>query len=484
MPTIGFDHPLTTNDYLNTMPETILIADDDTSVITALHMLLQSVGFDVVAVTTPQALLEQVKIREYAVALIDLNYQKDTTSGQEGFALIEQIKQLDEYLPVVVMTGYSSVDIAVNAMKLGASDFIQKPWGNERLLRILKTQITLRKMQISGAKLSHENALLKNQIQQQGLSPSSHIVAQSPIMRQLLGQLERLAQSDMSILLTGENGTGKSLFAHYIHQQSKRKKQPFIAVNMGAITENLFESEMFGHIKGAFTDAKDNRIGRFELAESGSIFLDEIANISLNQQAKLLRVLEERQFEKVGSSKTQLVDIRLICATNADLSAMVADGQFRQDLLYRLNTVVLHIPSLQERQQDIIPLADAFLAKFATQYRLKIRRFSDAALAALQAYQWPGNIRELAHIIERAMFLSVGEQIELADLALPIQNQPRQQPPLTLAENWSSASLDEIEKAVIKQRLADNDNNPQATAESLGLSRSAYYRRLEKYQLS
>jgi DNA-binding NtrC family response regulator len=463
------------------MSDTILIADDDTGVITALHMFLQSVGFDVVAVTTPQALLEQVTLREFSVALIDLNYQKDTTSGQEGFALIEQIKQLDEYLPVVVMTGYSSVEIAVNAMKLGASDFIKKPWSNERLLRILQTQITLRKMNINGAKLCHENALLKNQIQQQNLSASSHIIAQSPVMQQLLGQLKKLAQSDMSILLTGENGTGKSLFADYIHQHSKRDSQAFIAVNMGAISESLFESEMFGHIKGAFTDAKENRIGRFELAESGSIFLDEIANISLPQQAKLLRVLEERQFEKVGSSKTQAVDIRLISATNADLATLVAEGQFRQDLLYRLNTVVLHIPSLRERKQDIKPLAHAFLAKFAKQYRLNTRCFSAAALQALEDYTWPGNIRELAHTIERAMFLSGAQQIESDELGLPQHNQ---QTALTLEANWHSARLDEIEKEVIKRRLYDFKHHAHTTAESLGLSRSAYYRRLEKYQLS
>lgn len=463
------------------MSDTILIADDDTSVITALHMFLQSVGFDVVAVTTPQALLEQIKLREFALALIDLNYQKDTTSGQEGFALIEQIKQLDEYLPIVVMTGYSSVEIAVNAMKLGASDFIKKPWGNERLLRILKTQITLRNMQISGAKLCHENALLKNEIQQQGLSPNSQVVAQSPVMQKLLSQLERLAKSDMSILLTGENGTGKSLFAHYIHQHSARQDKPFIAVNMGAMTESLFESEMFGHIKGAFTDAKENRIGRFELAESGSIFLDEIANISLPQQAKLLRVLEERKFEKVGSSKTQAVNIRLISATNANLDTLVAEGQFRQDLLYRLNTVVLHIPSLRERKQDITPLAHAFLTKFAQQYRLNCRCFSAPALDALEAYNWPGNIRELAHIIERAMFLCGSEQIELADLGLPQQSKSAE---LSLESSWSHASLDEIEKHVIQQRLTDFKHNPHTTAESLGLSRSAYYRRLEKYQLS
>lgn len=466
------------------MTNRIIVADDDTSVIAALHMLLKSQGFEVTSVTTTEALLEQVASTEFAAALIDLNYKNDTTSGKEGLELIEQLKQLDEFLPVVVMTGYSSIEIAVEAMKLGAADFVQKPWVNERLLHILRTQIQLGSQRHVSAKLAHENTLLKTQLQ----APVTSIVAESKVMKQLIAQLQKLAKSDMSILLTGENGTGKSMFAELIHQYSTRQKQPLISVNMGAIAETLFESEMFGHVKGAFTDAKENRIGRFELAQSGSIFLDEIANISPAQQAKLLRVLEERQFEKVGSNKTQQVDVRLISATNADIQNLIAQSQFRQDLLYRLNTVTLHIPALRERTEDIAPLAQGFLAQFSHKYRMPEGNLAPDAVGAMLIYPWPGNIRELGHIIERAMFMRTSDTITAADLCLPI-NKNVQQLKSSTAEGLDhpniaqTASLDLIEKQVIQSRLAMFDNNPQKTAESLGLSRSAYYRRLEKYQL-
>lgn len=333
------------------MTETILVADDDASVLAALRMMLKSHNYDVVAVTTPEALLEQVKSKDFSAALIDLNYQSDTTSGEEGLALIKQIKTIDESLPIIVMTGYSSVEIAVEAMKLGASDFVQKPWGNERLLHVIQTQIQLKNACKKGSKLAQENALLKDQLN----AASMPIVAQSAAMKALLAKLTKLALSDMSILLTGENGTGKSLLAEFVHDHSPRSDSPFISVNMGAIPESLFESEMFGHVKGAFTDAKSMRIGRFELAESGTIFLDEIANVPMTQQSKLLRVLEARQFEKVGSSKTQDVDVRLVSATNADLTAMLENNEFRQDLLFRLNTVTLEVPPLRERTADILP---------------------------------------------------------------------------------------------------------------------------------
>ena len=455
---------------------TILVADDDTSVIAALKLLLQTHQFNVVAVTTPQALLEQVAKQEFAAALIDLNYQKDTTSGKEGLSLIEQIKKQDEHLPVIAMTGYSSIEIAVNAMKLGAADFIQKPWSNERLLHTLRTQIKLNQVRHEGDKLAQENALLKQQIDNE----RTDVIAQSQAMRELINQLDKLAQSDMSILLTGENGTGKSLLAEYVHKQSARASNVFIAVNMGAISETLFESEMFGHVKGAFTDASTNRIGRFELAQSGTIFLDEIANLGTAQQAKLLRVLEERQFERVGSSKTQSVDVRLISATNADLEAFVSSETFRRDLLYRLNTITIHVPALRQRVDDILPLANQYIAHFAQKYRLPVKRISPQAQQKLLSYSWPGNVRELGHVIERAMFLSSQALIDIDDLAL-------EHGPLAVTEvqpDWMTQSLDELEKKVIQHRLEQFDHNPQKTAESLGLSRSAYYRRLEKYQLN
>ena len=455
---------------------TILVADDDTSVIAALKLMLQTHQFDVVAVTTPQALLAQINKQEFAAALIDLNYQKDTTSGKEGLSLIEQIRKLDEHLPIIAMTGYSSIEIAVEAMKLGAADFIQKPWSNERLLHTLRTQIKLNHVRHEGDKLAQENALLKQQMD----TERTDIIAQSQTMKDLIAQLDKLAKSDMSILFTGENGSGKSLLADYVHKRSSRAGSVFIAVNMGAISETLFESEMFGHVKGAFTDASSNRIGRFELAQSGTIFLDEIANIGASQQAKLLRVLEERQFERVGSSKTQSIDVRLISATNADLEALVALKTFRRDLLYRLNTITIHVPALRQRVDDILPLANQYIEHFAKKYRLPIKQISSHAQQKLLNYSWPGNVRELGHVIERAMFLSTNTLIDIDDFALKYEHTSV----ADVQPEWMTQSLDELEKQIIQQRLEQFEHNPQKTAESLGLSRSAYYRRLEKYQLN
>jgi DNA-binding NtrC family response regulator len=461
------------------MKHSILIADDDSRILTALKLLLKAENYQVTTVTSPKACMHTLQQNHYSLALIDLNYHADTTSGDEGLQLIADIKQLDEQLPVVVMTGYSSIEVAVEAMKLGAVDFVQKPWGNDRLLSVIQAQIRIGDMQHQGIKLAQENALLRDQIS----AKSAGIVADSLVMKQLLTQLEKLAQSDMNILLTGENGTGKSMFAEYLHQCSGRNSYPFIAVNMGAISENLFESEMFGHVKGAFTDAKENRIGRFELAEGGTLFLDEIANIHSSQQAKLLHVLEAHQFEKVGSSKTQKVDVRMVSATNSNLAELIEQGQFRQDLLYRLNTVEITIPPLRERIADIKPLAVHFLAQHAEKYRLPQGEFAKQAQEALQAYAWPGNIRELNHMIERAIFLRQGQVITAADLGL--NNSTLDQFPNPKLENIdiSHASLDVIEKTIIKQRLEQFNYNSQETASSLGLSRSAYYRRLEKHNL-
>jgi DNA-binding NtrC family response regulator len=457
------------------MKHSILIADDDTRVLTALKLMLKTENYAVTAVTSPQQLLQTLRQRDFSIALIDLNYQKDTTSGQEGLQLIKDIKLLDQDLPIVVMTGYSSVDIAVRAMKLGAADFIEKPWGNDRLLKILQSQIHIQNIEKKGIKLAQQNELLKQEIS----APCSQIVAQSTAMQQLLGQLTRFAASDMNILLTGENGTGKSMLADYLHLCSTRKDNPFISVNMGAISESLFESEMFGHVKGAFTDAKQNRIGRFELAEGGTIFLDEIANIALSQQAKLLRVLEERQLEKVGSSKTQQINVRLVSATNAPLDKLIADGTFRQDLLYRLNTVEIKIPPLRDRVADIMPLADYFLQLYADKYRLPHDGFDQQAKLALQAYAWPGNIRELSHMVERAIFLSQNCLISNLDLGLNNNQSDTQSAQLDITKQ----TLSHIERHIIVERLQRFNNDGHETAASLGLSRSSYYRRLEKHNL-
>jgi len=458
------------------MTHSILIADDDVQIIMALKLLLKPLKFNVVVAKTPAQALEYAAKREFDVALIDLNYHADTTSGLEGLALIAELKQLDELLPIVVMTGYSSIDIAVDVMKQGASDFVQKPWGNDRLLSILQNQITLKQSRRRGNKLEAHNALLSTERS----TPKSNIVAHSALMKQLLSQLEKLALSDMNIMLTGENGCGKSMFADYIHQCSPRQPQSFVAVNMGAISESLFESEMFGHVKGAFTDAKTQRIGRFELAEQGSIFLDEIANIPLSQQAKLLRVLEEHEFEKLGSSKTQTMDVRLISATNSPLDVLISENKFRQDLLYRLNTIEIRIPPLRERVDDIMPLAMSFLAQHNQKYQLSVIGFDEDAILALQQYEWPGNVRELNHMVERAIFLCNRDHICAQDLGLQAAEEPEK---IGITSLFEQGSLDDIECELIKQRMAKFDNKALETCQSLGLSRSAYYRRLEKYDL-
>jgi len=454
---------------------TILLVDDDISIVTALKLLLKSNGYEVVSVHSPMEALQIVERRQFSAALVDLNYQKDTTSGQEGLELIEQLKVVDEQLPIIVMTGYSSVDIAVKSMQLGAVDFIPKPWRNERLQSVIDKQIEISSLKRKGEKLSQENALLKSENAVDMLS----VIAESQAMKQVIDTLKRIAQSDMNVLLTGENGTGKSMFANFLHDHSFRANESLVCVNMGAITESLFESEMFGHVKGAFTDAKEQRIGRFELAEGGTLFLDEIANIPLSQQAKLLRVLEERSFEKVGSSKTQRVNVRLVSATNASLEQMIQEGSFRQDLLYRLNTIEISIPPLRERQEDIAPLADYFIKKYAEKYRIPPKSFDDLAVQAMKCYAWPGNIRELSHLIERALFLSQGSVITAQDLGLKSAEQAKPE----FGVDFETATLEQIEKHVISNRLTRLGKQCLEIAESLGLSRSAYYRRLEKYKL-
>lgn len=455
------------------MKHSIIIADDDINILTALNLLLKSENYDITTVTSPAELLSALKQKDYSLALIDLNYHQDTTSGAEGLALIRAIRSIDELVPVVVMTGFSCVNIAVEAMKLGAGDFIQKPWDNDRLLSVLQSQIRLGASVKQTQKLTQQNTLLRKQLS----VTSDGLIAESGAMQKVLAQIELFARSEMNILFTGENGTGKSMLADHLHQCSNRSKHPFVAVNMGAIPENLFESEMFGHVKGAFTDAQDSRIGRFELAQSGTLFLDEIGNVPLSQQRKLLRVLEDQQFEKVGSSKTIQANVRLISATNASLSELITQGQFRQDLLYRLNTAEIAIPPLRARIDDIMPLARYFLKKSSKKYGVALKRIDDLACSAMKAYSWPGNIRELSHMIERAIFLSPSNVIRVQDLGIAVTES-------AAAEfDFDSQCLASIEKHIINRRLSLNDHNAIETAASLGLSRSAYYRRLEKYNL-
>ncbi|MGV8835193.1 sigma-54-dependent transcriptional regulator [Cellvibrio sp.] len=458
------------------MKKTILVVDDDEGILSALTMLLRSEGFAPIAISSPEQALAVLSHEDIRCILMDLNYSADTTSGDEGLKLISAIRAMDELVPIVVMTGWGTIEVAVSAIKKGANDFIQKPWENDRLLAIINNQSKLADAEKQTQKLLQQNQLLREEANLNGA-----IVARSALTVNMLNTIQHVAGSDASVIFTGENGTGKSLFARYLHQLSGRSDAALISVNMGAVTESLFESEMFGHVKGSFTDAKATRIGRFELADEGTLFLDEIANTPYSQQGKLLRVLEEKQFEKVGSSKTQHTNFRLITATNCDLNAAVSEGKFRKDLLYRINTVEIEIPPLRKRVEDIIPLATAFLAKAATKYARAPLAIAPEAEAALKAYPWPGNVRELGHVMERSQILCKGERIHLRDLGLTNAAQTLASTPI---QNQSATQdlrvMEEIEQDIIVQRLAYFNGDAVKAADSLGFSRSAFYRRLEK----
>ena len=445
----------------------ILIADDQRDVLEALRILLKGEGYQTEAATSLAGIFNALEKKEYALVLMDLNYARDTTSGQEGLSAIPRIRQIDNALPIVVMTAWATVELAVEAMKRGARDFVTKPWDNQRLLAIVRTQIELASALRRERKLEAENELLR------GTMPS--LIAESPAMKPVIEMISRVAPSDANILITGENGTGKSLIARAIHALSPRTSHAMITVNMGGLSETLFESELFGHVKGAFTDAKTDRAGRFELADESTLFMDEIANIPLAQQAKLLRVIETGDFERVGSSKTLHANVRIISATNSNLENEVAAGRFRQDLLFRLNTIQITLPPLRERREDIMLLANSFLAQHPEHYRKPVAGFDETAREQLLQHRFPGNVRELDHIVERAVLMTQDRQICAADLGLTNgDRQPR---------NLEEMSLEEVEAFLIKKALARNDGNARRAAEALGLSRSAFYRRLQQYGL-
>ena len=456
------------------MPK-ILIADDQVDVLAALRLLLKGEHYDIVTASSPAGVLKIVESQDFDLVLIDLNYARDTTSGNEGLDLLPRIRAIDATLPVVVMTAWGSVDVAVEAMRRGARDFIQKPWDNARLLAVLRTQIELAQALRRGQRLEAENLTLRDD---SAASKLPQIVAESPAMKSVLNVVRRIGPADANVLITGENGTGKEVIARSLHAVSSRSGKPLVSVNAGALAESLFESELFGHVRGAFTDAKTDRIGRFELADGGTLFLDEISNVPLNLQAKLLRVLETGEFERVGSSKTRRVDVRVLSATNADLKSDVVEGKFRQDLIFRLNTVEIHLPPLRDRREDIAPLADHFLRQHSERYRRGRMDFTLQAIEALRQHSWPGNVRELDHIIERAVLMSSSRTVTAMDLAL--QNTPAAQVSARLEE----MSLEDAECLLIKKALARFEGNANRAAEALGLSRSALYRRLQKYGLS
>jgi DNA-binding NtrC family response regulator len=445
----------------------ILIADDQGDILDALRLLLSSEDFDVTTAASPAELVSTLERSDFDVALIDLNYTRDTTSGQEGFELLERMKAIDPTLPVLVMTGWSSVAGAVEAMRRGARDYIEKPWDDDKLLAAVHTQLELRRALRRSRRLQEENARLQRR-------DLPTFIAEAPAMMAVRETIDRVAPSDASVLITGEHGTGKEVVASLLHRLSNRASKPLVTMNAGGLSEGVAESELFGHVKGAFTDARTDRIGCFELADEGTLFLDEIANMPAKLQPKLLRVLQTGEVQKVGSSRVIYVNVRVISATNADLPGEIAAGRFRDDLFYRLNTVVIHLPPLRDRREDVMPLASHYLAQFADRYKRTFEGFDRSAKQAIDAHLWPGNVRELAHAIERGVLMARGAQITAADLGL--QDGPA-------ATTTEELTLEQSEKLFIQKVLARHGGDVRKAADQLGMSRSALYRRLQQFGL-
>jgi DNA-binding NtrC family response regulator len=444
------------------MKSRLLIADDQPDVIEALRLLLKPEGFEIETATSPGAVIRAVGARQFDLVLIDLNYTRDTTSGSEGLELLEHLHAFDRTLPIVVMTAWASIALVVEAMQKGARDFIEKPWDNARVLAVVRNQIELGR------------ALRKSERLESAMTPrTSDFIAVSPVMRPVLEVIERVGPSDANVLIRGENGTGKGVVARALHAASRRATKPLVTVNAGGLSETIFESELFGHVKGAFTDARTDRVGRFELADGGTLFLDEIANVPPAQQAKLLRVVETGEFERVGSSQTRRVDVRLLSATNASLEDEVSAGRFRQDLLFRLNTVEIRLPPLRDRREDIPLLAAHFLTHHAQRYRKQVASFDPAAIKALLDHSWPGNVRELDHVVERAVLMTTGAAIGRSHLGLVAPTEGR----------IDDMSIEDVEALLIRKALVRYDGNVSKAAEALGLSRGALYRRMQRYGL-
>jgi DNA-binding NtrC family response regulator len=446
----------------------ILVADDQADVLAALRLLLKAEGFETSTASSPAEVLELLELDEFDVLLLDLNYTRDTTSGQEGLDLLPLIQGLDSTLPIIVMTAWGSIESAVEAMRRGARDYIEKPWDNDRLLATINSQLELVRAVRKAQFLEAENEMLRD-------ADVPEMIADSRAMQPVLRLIERVGPSDANVLITGEPGTGKEVVARWLHYRSNRSGRPLVTVNTGGLSEGVFESEMFGHIKGAFTDAKADRVGYFELASRGTLFLDEIGNVPLTQQAKLLRVLESGELQRVGSSKTRRVDVRILTASNSDLERSVAEGLFREDLYYRLNTVEIRLPPLRERREDISALAAHFLRISGGKYGRPEMTYSPAAMEALLRHPWPGNVRELRHSVERAVLLTENHTVDVEHLGL------RQSSEGSL--RLEAVPLDEAERILIRKALSRNRGNVSRAAYDLGLSRSALYRRLKRHGL-
>ena len=449
------------------MADRILVADDQTDIVDALRLLLKGAGFAVQAADSPSAVLEAVASREWDCVLMDLNYTRDTTSGTEGMDLLRVLREVDGTLPVVTMTAWGSVEGAVEAMRRGAGDYVEKPWDNQRLVATLQTQIELGRARRRGQRLTDAN-------RREELVEGDDFVATSPAMGSVLDLIASVGPSDANVLITGEHGTGKEVVARRLHAVSKRAGQALVTVNAGGFSEGVFESELFGHVRGAFTDAKTDRAGCFELAHEGTLFLDEIANLPFAQQGKLLRALENSEIQRVGSTKVRKVDVRVVSATNADIVDAVAERAFREDLLYRLNTVEIHLPPLRDRPEDIRELATGFLAKEAAHYDKPLDAFSDEAMDMLARHAWPGNVRELQHAVERAVLVARGAVVSAGDLGL---RTPSGEP------NLAAMTLDEAERVLVQKALDRHAGNVTHAAQDLGVSRAALYRKVERHGL-
>ncbi len=450
----------------------VLIVDDNEDILLAAKLLLKQVVTVVHTEKNPENIPQLLKNDGYDVIFLDMNFTQDMTSGKEGLYWLNQILNLDPSAAVILITAFGDIDLAVKAVKEGATDFVLKPWQNDKFISTLFAALKLKQLK-TGSEDSDRNQLNADNVS----NKYSELIGISSAIRKVFQTIEKVAATDANVLILGENGTGKELAARALHKNSKRSGEVFVRVDMGSLTPSLFESELFGHVKGAFTDAKEDRAGRFEAASGGTLFLDEIGNIPIELQSKLLTVLQNRQVARVGSNSYKPIDIRLICATNTSIHQMVAVNKFRQDLLYRINTVEIDIPPLRERREDIPQLAEHFLAIYKAKYNKQNMRLSPVTVKKLENYKWPGNVRELQHAIERSIILSDSDILQPSDFFFTS--------PETKEEKFifDTYNLEEVEKAVIRKVLDTNDGNVTRAAKELGLTRAALYRRMEKYRL-
>lgn len=454
----------------------ILIVDDNEDVLQAARLFLKQHFASITLEKFPERIPQILEEEDFDIILLDMNFTKDVSSGYEGFYWLEKILELDPSVIVILITAYGDVEMAVHAIKAGATDFVLKPWNNEKLLATLLSAMDLRQSRLEVEKLLQRTRIMDADTSAQ----FGDLIGISPAMQEVFSQIQKVARTDADVLILGENGTGKELVARAIHRHSLRSKEVFVRVDLGSLSDNLFESELFGHVKGAFTDAREDRAGRFEVASSGTLFLDEIGNVPLPLQSKLLTALQTRQITRVGSNKSQSVDIRLICATNMPLYNLVAQNEFRQDLLYRINTIEIHLPPLRERPEDTEILAKYFVRFYARKYRKPVQDISHEALQRLCKYKFPGNVRELQHIIERAVIMSDSDKLGSSDFAFSLKSKtPSSQQEISL-DNFN---LEDLEKAVIRKVIKQHNGNITQAARELGLTRASLYRRLEKYGL-